>query len=266
LRFVLRLAEPPDWACGSVHCLVPADVESFVYEAVSYGKGTIDFVEVFNELNLPGPEFWGRSPVDPVAYVRILEGAYRGARRADPNVKVIAAAVAQRTGGIEGSMEDVEWLRRFYEAGGGVFFDVLGMHAYLGNHDPATAPGDCRPVPLCFRNIELYREVMVAAGDGDKLALITELGAPEEASVDLGRYEWMELTRDQRAEYLVKALQIAYTYPWLQGAAVFNLDYATVPWNSPSSAVYWFSLLDADKSPRLAYERIRDARLAGTLP
>jgi hypothetical protein len=263
LRVILRLDDPPDWACGKVYCLAPADVESIVYEMVSYGRGQIAYVEVFNEPNLPG--FWGTSPADPAAYVRILEGAARGARRADPNVKVIAAAVAQRTGGIRGTMEDVEWLQRFYEAGARAHFDVLGMRAYLGSYDPETALSNCVPVPLCFRNIELYRAVMEANGDGGKPAMITEMGALEQTATGLGDFDWMKLSPERRADYLVKALQIASRdYPWLLGATIFNLDYAAV--TRPEEPPYWFSLLDDKNSPRLAYNRIRDARASGALP
>ena len=48
------------------------------------GKGTIQFVEVFNEPNLPYE--WGGAP-DPGAYARLLAAAYNGVKRADPNVR-----------------------------------------------------------------------------------------------------------------------------------------------------------------------------------
>jgi hypothetical protein len=263
MKVVLRLDEPPDWACGKVYCLNPADVEDFVYQVVSYGKGTIAFVEVFNEMNLPYE--WGTSPVDPAKYVQILAGAYRGAKRADSGVRVVVAAVSQRTGGLFGTMEDVDWLKGFYAAGGKSYYDVMGMHAYLGNFAPETDGATCSP--LCFRNVELYRAVMEANGEGGKPALITEMGTLESSGSDLGPYNWMKLDPDERADYLVRAVQIANgNYPWLLGATVFNLDFAAVPWNSSNSAMYWFSLLNPGKTPRQAYTRFKDARHNGTLP
>src|SRR5579884_42065 len=53
LKVGLRLDQPPDWAGGAVYKLDPADVEDYVYHAVRYGAGTIAYVEVFNEMNLP---------------------------------------------------------------------------------------------------------------------------------------------------------------------------------------------------------------------
>src|SRR5205085_4377254 len=83
LKVGLRLDAPPAWAGGAVYQLDPADVEDYVYHAVRHGGGTIGYVEVFNEMNLPLEG--GTTPIDPAAYERILAGAYPGAHRADPN-------------------------------------------------------------------------------------------------------------------------------------------------------------------------------------
>src|SRR5918911_290361 len=155
LKVGLRLDDPPAWAGGAVYRLDPAAVEDYVYHVVHYAGPTIAYVEVFNEMNLPLE--WGTTPVDPAGYVRILAGAYRGAKRANPSVSVVSAGPSQRTGGLGGTMEDVDWLEGLYNAGGAAFFDAMGMHAYLGNFDPSTDPS-C--TPMCFRDIELYRAVM----------------------------------------------------------------------------------------------------------
>jgi polysaccharide biosynthesis protein PslG len=213
-------------------------------------------------MNLPGE--WGTSPVDPAAYARLLDGAYRGAKRADPNVTVVSAAPSQRTGGLGGTMEDVDWLEGLYAAGGGNSFDALGMHAYPGNFDPSTDPS-C--TPMCFRDIELYRAVMERHGDSAKRAYITEMGTLEATGIDLGPYEWMELPADKRAEDLVNALRMANAnYPWILGATVFNLDYAASGTLPSTSERVWFSLLNADRSPRQAYISFKQARAAGFLP
>jgi hypothetical protein len=263
LKLGLRLDSPPDWAGGAVYKLDPTDVEDYVYHIVRYGTGTIGYVEVFNEMNLP--IYWGTTPTDPAAYVQILAGAYRGAHRADPNVIVVSAAPSQRTGGLGGTMEDVAWLSGLYDAGGAAYFDALGVHAYVGNTDPTTDPTVC--TPMCFRDIELYRAVMQQRGDGEKHGIITELGTLEQTSIDLGQYAWMELPSDTRADYLVQALRMASTQDtWLLGATVFNLDYATNSAFAANSEQPWFSLLNADHSPRAAYTRLQQARGSGYLP
>jgi polysaccharide biosynthesis protein PslG len=262
MKLILRIDEVPGWAGGDPAHLDPKDLEAYLYEAVRYGKGTIQYVEVFNEPNLP--DEWGGAP-DPAAYARLLAAAYNGVKRADPNVAVVSGAVSQRTGGLGGSMEDVDWLDGLYRAGAAGSFDLLGMHAYLGSFAPETDPSTCSP--MCFRDVERFREVMVRNGDGNKQALITEMGALPQTSVDLGPYAWMELAPDVRADYLVRALQMANgNYPWIRGAMVFNFDYATVPWNPRTSEKYWFSLLQSNGSSTPALDQIAAARRDGRLP
>jgi hypothetical protein len=261
MKVGLRLDDPPAWAGGAVYKLDPADVEDYVFHVVQHAKGGIAYVEVFNEMNLPLE--WGTSPVDPAAYARILAGAYRGAKQADPNVVVVSAAPSQRTGGLGGTMEDIDWLDGLYNAGAASSFDALGMHAYVGNQSPDADPATC--TPMCFRNIELYRAVMQMHGDIGKRALITEFGTLEQTAQDLGPYTWMELPSDARANYLVQALHMASTqYPWLMGATVFNLDYAAA--QPKTSERSWFSLLNPDRTPRAAYTSIQQARAAQFLP
>jgi polysaccharide biosynthesis protein PslG len=262
MKLILRIDEVPGWAGGDPAHLDPKDLEAYLYEAVRYGKGTIQYVEVFNEPNLPYE--WGGAP-DPAAYTRLLAAAYSGVKRADPNVAVVSAAVSQRTGGLGGSMEDVDWLDGMYKAGAAGSFDLLGMHAYLGSFAPETDPNTCSP--MCFRDVERFRDVMLRNGDGNKQAMITETGALAQTSVDLGPYAWMEVAPDVRADYLVRALQMANgNYPWIRGAMLFNFDYSTVPWNPRTSEKYWFSLLQSNGASTPALDQLAAARRDGRLP
>jgi hypothetical protein len=139
------------------------------------------------------------------------------------------------------------------------------MHAYLGNFAPETAPSACSP--MCFRDVERFRDVMVRNGDSGKQTFITEMGALAQTSNDLGPYAWMELAPNVRSDYLVRALQMANgNYPWIRGAMVFNFDYTTVPWNSQASEKYWFSLLQPNGASTLALDAIAAARRDGRLP
>jgi hypothetical protein len=264
MKLILRIDEVPGWAGSDPAHLDPSDLEAYLYETVTYGRGTIQYVEVFNEVNLPYE--WG-GPPDPAAYVRLLAAANRGAKRADPNVAVISAAPSQRTGGLGGSMEDVDWLNGLYQAGGASSFDLLGMHAYLGSFAPDSDPSTCSP--MCFRDVERFRDAMLRNNDSAKQAFITEMGVLAQAPTDLGPYAWMELPADTRGEYLVRALEMANgNYPWIRGAMVFNFDYATVPWNPQTSERYWFSLtVPTANGPAdtPALQRFEQARASGLL-
>ena len=260
LKFGLRLIDPPDWAGGSPARAQPADLEDYVYHVVRYAHDSLAYFELFNEQNLAFE--WGARP-DPAGYARLMAAAHRGAKRADPSVPVINAGPSQRTGGRGGSMEDVDWLDGLLNAGGGASVDALGVHAYLGSFDPSTDPS-C--TPLCFREIETFRELMQRHGDTQPM-YITEMGTLEETGTDLGEFNWMKLTSEARATYLVKALQMANTqYTWLRGATVFNLDYAAAGSIPSSSEQFWFSLLNPDRSPRPAYSRFQQARQSSELP
>jgi hypothetical protein len=257
----LRLADPPPWAGGAVARVRPADLEEFVFRAVRHAGDALGYVEVFNEMNLPHE--WGAERVDPAAYTQLLAAAYRGTKRANPAVPVINAGPSQRTGGLGGTMEDVDWLDGLYRAGGHQFVDALGVHAYLGDFDPAVGP-ECRP--LCFGQVLEYRWLMEQHGDSRPM-YVGEMGALEAAPNDLGQFEWMELPPGQRAEHLVESLRLANArYPWIQGATVFNLDYAWKEGLTPASEQFWFGLLNPDRSPREAYVRFQQARSDGTLP
>ncbi|MDQ3808839.1 MAG: hypothetical protein M3336_00950, partial [Chloroflexota bacterium] len=139
----------------------------------------------------------------------------------------------------------------------------LGVHAYLGNFEP-TADATC--IPLCFGQVHQFRALMQQHG-APQSVYINEFGALEDTSTDLGQFNWMKLGPEQRASHLVDALRLASVdYAWIMGATVFNLDHATLPTIPQSSEQHWFSLLNPDGSPRLAFSRIQQARHSGALP
>jgi hypothetical protein len=260
LKLGVRIIDPPAWAGGTPARVTPADLQDYVYHLVRYAHDTLSYVELFNEPNLPSE--WGAAP-DPAGYARLIAAAYQGARQADPTIPVVSAGPSQRTGGRGGSMEDVEWLDGFLQASGGQNLDALGVHAYLGSFDPGADPS-C--IPLCFGQVNDYHSLVQRRGLTLPIS-ITEFGALQETSTDLGQYNWMKLPPAQRADALVNAFELANVeYPWIVGATLFNLDHATLGSLSPGSEQFWFSLLNPDRSPRAAFTRLQQARASGELP
>ena len=153
-------------------------------------------------------------------------------------------------------MEDVPYLRALYAAGARGSFDALAMHAYGGPRPPDQDPASCG---MCFRRVELYRQVMVEQGDSDTPAWITEFGYLHATGLNLGPYDWMKVSPQQQGEYLAAAYHFArQRWPWLTGMVLFNLDFSTVPWNPPTSGAYWFALLNPDRTPRPAYLAVQN--------
>jgi hypothetical protein len=64
MRVILRRDGVPDWAGGSPIRVDPADVETYTCESGIRQSRAIQYVEVFNEQNLP--DEWGATP-DPAA-------------------------------------------------------------------------------------------------------------------------------------------------------------------------------------------------------
>lgn len=252
MRLIVRLGyNAPVWA-ASPATVSPADFERTAAGIAARARGVATAYEILNEPNLPYE--WGAAP-DPVAYTRLLAAANRGIKGVDPSALVVSAGLAPNTGGQGGTIEDVDFLRRMYQSGARGTFDVMGMHPYGGNAAPTLDPASCG---ICFRRAELYRQVMVENGDSATSAWVTEFGYLHTTTVDLGQYNWLKVSPDQQAQYLVGAYQYTQNnWPWLSGMVAFNLDFDTVPWNPNTMGAYWFALLNPDRSPRPAYTALK---------
>jgi hypothetical protein len=250
-RLIIRLDRPRTWS-GSLSGLDEARLERITYGIAVHARGVAAAYEFLNEPNLPSE--WG-GPPDPAGYVRLLRAAQRGLHAGDPSAAVLSAGLAPYTGGRNGAMEDVDFLRAMYAAGGQGSFDGVGVHAYGGDSPPFSDPSKCG---LCFRRVELLRRVMTERGDERTPIWITEFGYLHTTDTSLGTYDWMKLAPPEQADYLTGAFAYAYrSWPWAAGIVVFNLDFATVPWNPVNSGAYWFSLVNPDRSARPAFDALR---------
>jgi len=146
---------------------------NFVGEFVARYKGRLKYVLIWNEPNLSLE--WGYRPVDPVGYVEMLKLAYAAAKAADPNIKVLAGALAP-TLEPEGSpwgLNDLIYLQQLYDAGFANDYDILAVHSYGLGYPPEEPPA---PDLLNFRRVELVQQIMDRNGDGEKPIMITESG------------------------------------------------------------------------------------------
>jgi hypothetical protein len=137
--------------------------------------------------------------------------------------------------------------------------DALGVHNSGGNTDPEHDPGDCG---ICFRRAELYRSLMVKRGDADTPIWATEFGWLMDPGHGLGQYDWMKVSPEQQAQYVVRSYQYAQkNWPWMKGMLLSNLDASTSPYHQgPEDGLPWFAILNSDYSPRPAWEAFRDMR------
>jgi hypothetical protein len=134
--------------------------------------------------------------------------------------------------------------------------DGLAIHNYGGGSSPEQDPFECNE--LCFRRAERYRALLAELGDPERGLWSTEFGWPIDGGRHLGDFEWMKVSRDQQAEYLVRSYQYARAnWPWMRGMLLFNLDHSTAPWHGPDNPMHWFSVLDPNHGPRPAYEALK---------
>ncbi|MCU0520425.1 MAG: hypothetical protein MUF84_07030, partial [Anaerolineae bacterium] len=213
-------------------------------------------LEVWNEPNLDFQ--WGLQPVDPVRYTAMVTRAYSGARAGDLRILVVAGSLAPTGGLPEGrAMNDVAYLEAMYAAGLKGHFDAISIHNYgFGGapEDKAWGSGI-----LNFRRAEDIRAVMVARGDGALPVWATEFGWLLESATctpywqQIG-FAWQQVTAAQQADYLSRAFAYADAeWPWMGVMVVSNLDFSTMPWYASCDPLRYFSVLNADGSPRPAY-------------
>ena len=179
LTLIARLGYVPQWARPKDTSPLYLDEErfadfaDFAAEFVTRYAGKIEHVIIWNEPNLALE--WGYDTPDPAKYVAMLKAVYPAIKAANPDVQVLAGALAPTLAppGSDQGVNDLEFLQRMYDLGAADYFDALAIHAYGWHFDPDSPPD---PEVINFRRTELLRDIMVKNGDGAKPAFITEGG------------------------------------------------------------------------------------------
>ncbi|HLQ36121.1 MAG TPA: cellulase family glycosylhydrolase, partial [Chloroflexota bacterium] len=271
LQVIARLERPPDWArkSGSAETAPPErfdDYGDFVAAFVQHFKGRIHYVQIWNEPNRF--EDWGYQPVDPAAYVRLLQIGYTRAKEADPSIVVLSAALTPTTDCCTKNRPDPIYLQQMYDAGAHGYFDVLGAQAYglrAGPEDPwqdlPWRPNAARKAVIDSHNtnfgrLVLDREVMVRNGDAAKPVWVSEFGwnaLPAGWTGDAS--PWGSVSLLQQAAYTVEAYQRAQReWPWL---GVMNLWLFQDPSPAANDPTQFFGLVDQQFRPRPVYQAIQ---------
>lgn len=223
IHIIARLGLVPGWARPDNTTLntIPEDAlpyfADFVSAFAARYAGTIDHLIIWNEPNLAFE--WGYESFDPARYAGMLRAVYAGAHRANPNVTILAGALAstlEPPGSLHG-LDELLYLRALYEAGASAYFDALAVHAY-----GFTSPHDAPPAPnqLNFRRTELLRQIMLEFGDAHKPVYITESGWNDDP-------RWVNgVSPSRRIAYTIGALQWAEDQAdWVRTLCLWNLRY-----------------------------------------
>jgi hypothetical protein len=256
LTVIARLGWVPGWARPkpsqqeTTHTYLNTahydDFADFTAAFLSRYRGRVNHVIIWNEPNLSFE--WGYRPVDPEGYVDLLRAVYPAAHAANPDVVVLAGALAPtlEPEGSPAGLNDLAYLERMYRAGAGPYFDALAAHAY-GLTFPPEAPASSDVIN--FRRVELLRDVMVAHGDGHKPVYVTEAGWNDHP-------RWTNGVRPaQRITYTIGAYEWARQHwPWCTCLAVWAFRYPSLT----HSYHDYYTFVTTDFEPKVIYLEVRE--------
>ena len=259
LQLIVRLDHPPAWtrAVGNAKgSFAPpdriSDYGDFVETVVRRYRGRVRYYQIWNEPNIY-PE-WGEQPVDAKAYTRLLQEAYRRAKKADPDCVVLSAALAPTVEKGPKNLSDLTYLQQMYDAGAKDHFDILGVMAY----GLWTGPTDHRLSPdrTNFSRPELIRAIMVQHGDAGKPIWAMEIGWNAAPADFEGPTPYGRTTREMQARLAVEAYQRAQReWPWM---GVMNYWFLRRPTDTEKDQpFYYFALMEPDFTPWPAYHALR---------
>lgn len=257
LTVIARIGMVPDWAQPydadapadtSLTHLEPDrfwDFSHFVEVFAAHYQDDIDHIIIWNEPNLAYE--WGYQPVLPERYAVLLKMSYPAAHRGNPDVLVLAGALAPTLEpvGSQFGMNEIDYLTQLYEWGAQDSFDALSIHTYGFRFPPEEPPA---PDVLNFRRAELLREIMVAHGDAGKPVYVTESGWNDHP-------RWTKAVRPgQRIAYTIDAFKYAEAnWPWLQSLCVWAFRYPRPTYNYPD----YFTLVSSDFAAKPIYHEIQ---------
>ncbi|MBI4789903.1 MAG: beta-galactosidase [Chloroflexi bacterium] len=250
LTVIARLGFVPAWARPKDSVISYLDearypaFAQFVGEFIRHFKGRVKYVVIWNEPNLNFE--WGYRPVDPEGYTRMLQAVYPVVQAADPETQILAGALAPTLAppGLTDAMSDLDYLQKMYDAGAKDYFDILAIHSYGWQAAADEPPARAR---VNFRRTELLREIMIANGDGDKRAIITEGGWNDHP-------RWTKAVRPaERIADTVRAYEIVKQWDWVQACVLWAFRYP-----APAQTYQdYFTFVTPDFDPKPIYYEVQ---------
>ena len=234
----------PDWANGGKGVSAPPDdyddYGKIARWAANHFRGRVQAWEVWNEPNLDG--FWEGGPA---GIAKLLRASYDDFKAGDPDTKVVMAAPVHN---------DVDWLRKVYEAGAQGYFDVMATHPYQGKGDaPPEKAYD--GTPWFLSSTPTVHNLMKQWGDGDKPIWFTEFGWSSHPNTpDLPNWH-LGVSLETQAEYAVRAIKyIEKEFPYVTHAFWYNER------NNNSGNIQYnnYGILYRDLQPKPVYRALKD--------
>jgi hypothetical protein len=247
IKVIAVIADAPDWAVAGDLVASnrrppadPQDLSLFTQALTSTYRDQVPYVQIWDRPNLASE--WGGRPASGATFLPYLAAGFTGARKGNPEVRIITPELAPVPDVPEG-MSDQAFLESLYRANSTDFFDIVGIPLDGGNISP-----DDRRVGISrvsFSRAILTRELMLRHDDGATPVWATTYGWAADEDV----------SREEQAEYVVRGLERAWSeWPWM--GLMFQWAFATEP-DDPASAY----AVAPDGSSTPLYRRLTDPEL-----
>ncbi|HEX2281616.1 MAG TPA: beta-galactosidase [Thermomicrobiales bacterium] len=248
INLVAVLHRSPSWirspAGATAFDAPPADLaayERFVSALASRYGDNVPFIQLWDLPNRPS--HWGNASADAMAYVSLLAVGSNAARGANPNAVVLLAELDPFPGNSE--VNDLQFLRQVYNAGGSAFFDIVAARVDGGARTPYDRT--VRPDEATLSRVILLREAMAAAGDPAKPIWATHYGWDTNTIAG-------SVGETTQADYVVAGLERARAeWPWMGPLFQWGLiPGADLSGGTPAE----LALLREDGSPTPLFEEL----------
>ena len=271
LDVLLVVASAPDWARTSTDESGPPDnfqnYARFVGQVAERYVGRVDAYEVWTEPNLRRE--WNSSvhTISAESYIDLLQQAYVAIKAVDPAAVVVSAGLAP-TGFNDGvnAINDRLFLQALYQNGLADVSDAVGAHPGGWANPPDSLC--CQPAvgiethyedPSFYflETLNNYRDIMLAAGDGNTPIWVTEFGwgSSEDTAAPSAIYVYVTYTSlAEQAIYTPRAFSLGDELGYIGPMFVNNLNGCQ---GDPGNAeVCYYSLLGPTGAARPVYNAI----------
>lgn len=271
LDVLLVVASAPDWARTSTDENGPPDnlqnYARFVGQVAERYAGQVDAYEIWSEPNLRRE--WNSSvhAISAESYIDLLQQSYVAIKAVDPAATVVSAGLAP-TGFNDGvnAINDRLFLQALYQNGLADVSDAIGAHPGGWANPPDSLC--CQPAvgiethyedPSFYflETLNDYRDIMLAAGDGNTPIWVTEFGwgTSEDTAAPSAIYVYVTYTSlAEQAIYTPRAFSLGQELGYIGPMFVNNLNGCQ---GEPGNAeVCYYSLIGPNGSPRPVYNAV----------
>jgi hypothetical protein len=221
------------------------DFANFVAAFARRYQGSVAYIVLWNEPNLSFE--WGFRPVEPEAYVRLLEAVHSAVKRTAPSAQLAFAGLAPtlEPPGSTVGLNDLIYFDRALKAGAAKFVDAFAAHSYGLNSAPEDPPA---PDRINFRRVELLYQLAQHHGAGDKPILITEGGWNDSK-------RWLYgLSPSQRIRFTIRAYAMAHeSWLWLKAMCLWVFRFYKPTYTYQDG----YTFVDDDFTPKPIYDAVR---------